>query len=87
VKLKKIIFLSFLSNGKLRYIPPHLGILLYNCHYIIVGMPGMGICIVLSSGRSNGSLIRAHHLSQPVLRPNRKLIVCVLRNKVCTHTV
>jgi hypothetical protein len=36
MKLKKTNFLPFLSKGKLRSIPPPLGILLYNCHYIIV---------------------------------------------------
>jgi hypothetical protein len=36
MKLKKTNFLPFLSKGKHWCIPPPLGILLYNCHYIIV---------------------------------------------------
>jgi hypothetical protein len=36
VKLKKTNFLPLLSKGKHRCIPPPLGILLYNCHYVIV---------------------------------------------------
>jgi hypothetical protein len=35
-KLKKTNFLPFLSKGKHRCIPPPLGFLLYNCHYVIV---------------------------------------------------
>jgi hypothetical protein len=36
VKLKKTNFLLFLSKGKHRWISPPLGILLDNCHYVIV---------------------------------------------------
>jgi hypothetical protein len=35
-ELKKSNFLPFLSKGKHRCIPPHLGILLYIYHYVIV---------------------------------------------------
>jgi hypothetical protein len=37
MKLKKTNFVLFLSKDKHRCIPPPLGILLYNCHLVIVG--------------------------------------------------
>jgi hypothetical protein len=36
MKRKKTSCLPLLSKGKHRCIPPPLGILLYNCHYVIV---------------------------------------------------